>query len=239
MIDTELLDKYLTENISVEDKKRVEDALESDSELRAKLSMLKIQKSHLKSHDDFQKSKQLIQQIGQEFSSPINKHSNFKLLYMLPFAATACLLLAFFFLPIQLHKSSEDLFAQYFEPSKISLIKRSLQDGDIQLKAQQAFNNADYRQANEYLVQLATGNNNDLDIQFYLAIAKIGSEDFNSALAILQELEQEQVYAAGAKWYAALSHLKLENTERASSLLQSIPETSSYYTRAASLLESL
>jgi len=199
---------------------------------------------YLKTDDDFVKAKKAIDNIGKEFK-PIASHehaqstSNFKLIYLLPAAVAACILLGVVLRPMFDSVGTQDHFSTYFQPSDISLLTRGAGSENIRSKAQAAFNDRKYDDASIHLSQLLQKDPSNLDIQFYLAIANIGSEKYDGAIKLLDSLEDQATYRPGANWYKALLHLKQSNTVEAIRLLNSIPAQSSYHNNAVELLEQL
>lgn len=240
MTNTEKLDKYLSGELSSAERKKLEIELESNSDLQSQLNTLKMQKSYLKTDDKFKSSRNVIQNISDEFKiGESEKPSDFKLIYLLPVAVAASLLVALFVLPLNVSSDADKLFRQHYQPASISLVEKGTSDDELRLNAQSNFNSKNYTNAEKYLTELSAIEKDNLDISFYLAIAKIGAQDYNSAISLLKTLEEEGIYSAGAKWYIALANLELDNQDEAKSYLNQIPESSSYYSQARTLLQAL
>jgi tetratricopeptide (TPR) repeat protein len=77
-------------------------------------------------------------------------------------------------------------------------------------------------------------------MKFSLATCYLELDKYSEAEKIFSEIAAGQsAYTASAGWYLALSSLKQKDIKTCRNRLQSIPQSSSYYARAAELLRKL
>src|SRR5690606_19502540 len=96
-------------------------------------------------------------------------------------------------------------------------------ENDLQNKAEKAFNNKDYKDAEKYLSQLLHKDQDNLELQLYKAVSLVELNKYEEADVLYQTIIQSpSVYNNKAKWYLALSKLKQKKISESISVLGSI-----------------
>jgi tetratricopeptide (TPR) repeat protein len=113
------------------------------------------------------------------------------------------------------HARNEKLFAQYFWPYQGDVTSRSGEDiiSSLQM-AFQSYKNRQYQEAIGYFDKIQDLNNTAI---FYKGISCMECGDFNSALNCFNQVTNNPtgLYYAQARWYVALTWLKLNKPENA------------------------
>lgn len=136
----------------------------------------------------------------------------------------------------QFSNPTYDDFANY---GTISLTVRG-EENDLQTKAEKAFNQKDYRDAEKHLSQLLQNDQDNIELQLYKAICLVELNKYEEADALYQNIARSpSVYANTAKWYLALSKLKQKKNTETIQVLKSIPEDADDFESAQKLLRKL
>ncbi len=131
------------------------------------------------------------------------------------------------------------VYTDYAKHSPISLTLRGQADERAQ-KAEEAYNQKDYKNALIYLNQLLSASPQKVNLQYYKAVSLVETDQFEKADALLMKLAQGQsVYASKALWMAALSKLKQKDYQATRELLKSMPPQAPEYEKAQQLLGDL
>lgn len=244
MIEDSKLDKYLSNQLTSDERSTLEKELESSEELKHRLKVLKSQKSFLKNQEAITKSKSAISDISQEFrqqlQAPEVKKTS-KMIYLIPSAIAALLIVGLFIRPLitATDTSATALFAEYFQPTQLSLLTKNDSNNELLQNAQLTFNQENYTEAIDHLTELIDREPANDQYRFNLAVAELGAGQSNQAISKLEQFYKHPLYGSAALWYSALSHLKLENMVNAKTSLNAISNDSSYYETAQQLLKKL
>ena len=242
MIEDSMLDKYLSNELSAQDRSAVELALSKDDALSLRLQLLKSQKTFLKNQDAITEAKTAIADLSQEFREskvePSSPNIKRRLFYLIPAAVAALLIIGLFIRPLisSTNTSASEFFGQYFEPAQLSLLTKSDSNTKLMQSAQLAFNQKQYSEAIVHLKELLSNDPTNEQYIFNLAIAELGVSDHDVSLSRLQPLLDHPIYGSGATWYSALAHLNVDDIEKTMLFLNKIPSQSSYYKSAQALL---
>lgn len=118
----------------------------------------------------------------------------------------------------------------------------AIRNGEVSLetKAEVAFNQKNYKDAEYYLSQLLQTDENNIEFKLYKAVCLVELNNFEEADALYQDIIQSpSVYVNTALWYLALSKLKQEKHAETIKVLQSIPEDADDFKQAQKLLRQL
>ena len=150
--------------------------------------------------------------------------------------AAAVILLFGVVIAQQFSNPTYDDFADY---GTISLTVRGVEN-DLRAPAEKAFNQKDYKNAEKYLSQLLQADQDNYELQLYLAVSLVELNKYDKADALYKNIIQSpSVYKNTALWYMALSKLKQNKTVESSQILKSIPEDAEDFDRAQKLLRKL
>ena len=137
-------------------------------------------------------------------------------------AAAVIILLVCFNLFFQ-KPASEKLFAQFYEPSVLSITRNG--DADNQLaQAEKLYNNKNYNAAIPLLQSILKTQTQNSQIQLALGNAYVNDDKPESAIQQFQSIldRNDALYADQAKWFLALTYLKTNQLEKSKGLLEEL-----------------
>lgn len=242
MIEDAVLEKYLSNQLTPEERTSFEAELDTNENLQLRLKILKSQKSFLKNKDAISNSKSAIHDISQKFRQQddgklVKKRNN--LIYIIPSAIAALLLVGLFLRPLISATDTSTLYTEYFQPTELSLLTKSEANDELQQSAELSFNQKNYTEAIAHLNKLIEEDPTSQLYVYSLAVAKLGAGQNAQAISELEQFKSHPLYGSAAQWYSALAHLKMDNVDAAKSLLNNISSQSSYFSSARQLLKDL
>ncbi len=150
-------------------------------------------------------------------------------------AAAAVLMLVFainYFLP------EKSLYHQYADVGTMSLVQKG-PETEIG-KAETAFNSKNYSAATDHLEIYLAQTPEDTQARYYLGLAALESNQFQKALEVFNEIDSGvSAYQPVAKWWIAMTYLKMEDLPQCRTILRQMPEGNTFYERAQELLNDL
>lgn len=257
MMDEQNLYDYLDGKLTGHSLKDFESQLKEDQDLQQELATLKEMKRFLNedAHEEeavqsmktFHKS--YLEQNELELAKPIQQMENDgiqttrrKLLYLIPVSIAAIVLAGFFLKSLfqtQNSYTSDEIFAAHFNPTKPSFGQKGVGEGKDLLIAEQSFIIKDFTRAAEHFTSYIDGNPANYEAILYRAISYIALGNMDSARTDLDLIRSNRLFEPAANLYDALIHIKEQNNDQAISLLNKIPQTSSFYKEAKKILEKL
>lgn len=214
----ERLRRYLENQLSEEERLEVDQQLQSIPEWAATLTLL----LQLRSSARAEVGAAIRQQVDEELTAPVPRIKWLR--PVLGIAASFALLLACWWM-MQSPVSSEKLFTDSFEVPKASLARDLNSDNRLNTLLD-AFNQGDFTpilQAGPSLLK-----NETIDyasaLAFHLGIAQLQNDQAALALNTLEQVDSESNFHFNARWFEALAHLSLGNTQEAQAILKSLPE---------------
>lgn len=130
-------------------------------------------------------------------------------------------------------------YADYATHENISLTLRSDTD-EIAKNAETSFNTKNYEEAINYFNELLKTTPENLEIQYFKAVALIETSNYKEADSLLTNLSNSNsVYASKAKWLNALSYLKQKRYDEVKEIINTIPSSAPEYKKAQKLLSDL
>lgn len=132
-----------------------------------------------------------------------------------------------------------ELFAHYYVPYQLENMRgtnHTLRDGI------QKYRNQEYRLARDQFEQILASDPSRIGMTFLIGHCFLNTADLGNAIHSFEAViaHQNNVYVAEAMWYAALTHVKAQNTDEARQLLLQITlDKSKYHVPAQGLLEKL
>lgn len=140
---------------------------------------------------------------------------------------------------VMFNTMSTPVYSDYANSESISLTVRGEQDALLHT-AENAFNAKDYKKADDAFKSLMVIEKDNVELQYYRAIANIELNNFDAAESLLLPLKNGQsVYKYKAVWYLALSNLKQEEYDECLEILKTIPEDADDYKKAQKLIRKL
>ena len=239
--DYTLFEKYLAGELEAEAKAEFEKELAEDSNFNAEFETYKELSDHL-AHQFSNKEERAdvsssIEKIGDDYfknNTSTEKSSSFNRSF-LAIAASIIIIVGFFAYDL----FSVPTYSDYSNYGDINLTVRGAQDDAIK-HAENAFNAKNYTEAIIYFDTILQTEPNNVDVQFYKAIAHIETNDYGEADRILRTLARgNSIHKYEAMWYRALSQLKQKDHEGAIAILETIPQEADVYNKAQDLLNDL
>lgn len=233
----ELIQDYIDNVLSADDKQLFDKLYESDAEFRAELKsqeeMVDLLTHRLSS--DEQTLRMSLTDAEAKYRKGKGKVVSWKQ-WLMPLAAAACILIVvkFVFFPSDI--------TLYELPEMRSEIVRGNQnnEADRYEHAVEAFNAKDYRESTSILLDLHQTDKTILQYQFYLGLSLIGEKKFNEAARYLSPLaDGESVFQQEASYYVAIALTESGQTEQARQRLSNIDPSSKIYEKAKKLLDSI
>lgn len=264
MYDLETIDAYIRGNLAQKDKEKFERSLASDEALLNQVNERKefilieqlvgatAKKQELKELYAEAVAEQKESEGKHNQSSKDNKETSEdstpkevepkkgKLRQLLPYLlAAACLTaLCYFFIfkidPGLNNLNSNPLIAEYYAPYSVAV--RSNDTPTVKDQAYQLYSNKKYKEAIPFLRQIST-ENEEARLLEGIALLETGSTE--NALKRFEGLSSSLLFSDHAKWYAALTHLQLNQPTKAKELLQTLTNQTEYSAKATELLKKL
>lgn len=238
-------ENYLSKSLSDEEVLAFEKKLASDSEFKTAFETYKELTGFLEhslnensTSKDFEAnltsiSNNYFEKEGKQ-NQPRKKSKTFRIGQLAIAASVAIFLGVFTFNAFS--KPSYDDYSNY---DSISLSIRGDAD-DLVVKAQNAFNNRNFPEAEKYFSEILKINSNNTEAKLYKAISQIEQDKFIKADSTLSLIAWgKTAYKNDAIWYAALSKLKQKDNQACVKLLNSLSEDSIHYKKAQKLIDKL
>lgn len=260
--DIKIIEDFLRGDLSSQDKQNVFRRLEKDKAFRAKYELEKqlfdaFNEDHwsqakpntpqvdtyreILQDKDIQDLKKTLHQFQQ--SEQPKPKKDFKLnktiLYV---AASVILLLVLFQVFLNQSPSNSELYYQHANLDDLpSFVTRSDSNEDKLIRAEQLFEEKEYKQSISLLEEALVDNKNDSRIYLYLGAALLEMNEFEKAEEVYDQLINSNLLdAQKGYWYKALVYLKMDDLTRANEQLKDIVKND-YYNKikAEELIEQL
>jgi hypothetical protein len=237
-----LFDKYLNNELTAEEKNSFEEELSTDLNLKNEFDLYTEVEHSLGTKFENAKQeaalKETLTSLGNKYiqakTEPKSKVIPLFKYRKLMVAASIALLIGFFvFNP---SKPSYSDFANY---PTLQLVERSENSTALQ-KAEEAFNNKNYKTAFAQFTILEEQFPKDIELQLYKGVCLVELEKYSQAETIFTTIiSGNSAFKNTAKWYQALSLLKQEQFEASKAMLQTITEDAEEFEQAQKLLRKL
>jgi thioredoxin-like negative regulator of GroEL len=239
-----LFDNYLNKELSASEIISFEEKRNSDADFKQEFEIYKALETSLASkfeNEEAEKElKKTISKLGSKYIKPENSVKkkgkiislfNYKNLMV---AASIALLIGFF-----LFNNGDPVYSDFSNHKGLELIVRG-DNNEASLKAQEAFNSKNYKEALQQLTILSETNTNDTEIELYKGICFLELNIYVEADVIFDAISSgNSAFVNTATWYKALSMLKQEQFEACKYVLKTIPESADEYKQAQKLLKKL
>lgn len=241
MNDETLIEKYLDNTLSLEERDLLRSRLQSDPEFASQFELEKDLKAVLVDKGKEELKQQLETMKGQKENVASSKSN----LGFLKYAVAACIIIGATLLAVNMLTPSltnNQLFAENFEPYRniIAPVERGETPQDLLGKSFAAYERQSYEEAQQSFKDLyeATG---DRYLLFYRANALLAlGRDVEAIEVFKSHQETPDNFLGKSKWYLALSYLKADDTPSAIVLLKEIKTMRTFnYDKAINILEEL
>lgn len=244
MNNTERIDRFLRGDLPEEEKKALETELSQNADLASELALQKDMEAFLRKQSQRAALRDQLQAVGGEFFQSTEKTAEPGRIVSLPrrqtlrwvigIAATVTLLLVARFL---LQPNLYDQFAQH---PPLAMIEKSNEAQDNLAAMEAAFNQEDYARALPLLEAYQRQKPDDLQVELYLGICWLETQQYAKANAVFQKISQtESSFKDYGQWYLALSYLKQGNKTACRKILLEVPAESEFAAKAQQLLKRL
>ncbi len=230
----ELIEKYILNRLTSEEQLEFAKLLKSDSAFKEEVDLHTNLKKVIDYEDDAN-FRDLIVDLEEQVKKPKQKRSYTKWLA----AASIVLLLGLtYFFNMGQKLSTDDLFAQNFEPYRnvVAPIVRSNDQQDEKSLAFLAYEKGEYETAVTLFSKLYISTKEPYYL-FYKANALLKLERANEAVPLLLEhLKTKDTLTEKTNWYLALAYLKIKDKQKAKELLKKVIANKSYKNKEAEKL---
>jgi len=230
----ELIEKYIQNKLSPQEEIEVKELLKNDSSFKDEITFHSSLKN-VSQYEDNANFRSLIKTLEKQAKAPQQKQSYTKWLA----AASIILLLGLsYFLNMDQKLSTDELFAQNFEPYRnvVAPIVRSNNQQDEKTQAFLAYEKGEYETAITLFTKLYK-NTKEPYYLFYKANALLKLERAKEAVPLLLEhLKTKDTLTEKTSWYLALAYLKIEDKQKAKELLKKVIANKSYKNKEAQKL---
>ncbi len=234
-------ENYLLGDLSKEDIIAFENRLETDSKFKENFNTYKELNSFLEHKFEnetastaFQSNLKNISKTYFEKQDAPKKLIRFKP-WQYAMAASVALLIGV----VMFNNLSTPVYGDFANYDSISLTIRGEQDALLHT-AENAFNAKDFAKAEEAFKSLMVIEQDNVELQFYRAVANLELNNYAVAESLLTSLSKGQsAYKNKAIWYLALSNLKQKEYDDCLEILKTIPEDADDYKKAQKLIKKL
>jgi tetratricopeptide (TPR) repeat protein len=237
--DMEMIERYLNDELTAEEKLQTEQRMSVDPEFKRRLEVFReYQQMHSKEQVSF---RELLQEVEREYLQ--SKKPRKKYWLIAASVSTICLLAVVYFLFLNPSPQPEALYAQYFSPPADNLTVRGDQGRQLLNEAMALYNDQQFAEALQRFESWQGQHPDSIPVIFYSAMSHMALGDMQPAIVQLEQIGQSMEsgpYKVAARWYLALAYLKNEKTGESRKILLDLAEgSSSYAAKAQQLLGEL
>ena len=239
--DYKLLDQYLQDELTDDQKTALLERLTSDEALAAALELRQQMHTYLRTQAQQPGLEEVMKDLGRTYFAPAKEE-----IKIVPMArrrwsvwvgvAAAIALILLIWNPF----GPDNLYQAYADHPPLALVEK----GDGQALAQQAevaYQQGDFATAYPLLNELTALSSANVQLQLALGISALETGRTTKARQFFEELANgNSALRSYGQWYLALSYLKTEDFAQAKIELQKLDDADpALYTKAAQLLEAL
>ena len=233
----ELIESYLANEMSADDRRQFEKQLEENTALKEELKLHEQMADVLKG-EKIHQFRDVLKEVDKEWKKPTEKKGEGKIVRMnfrrvLAIAASLALLIIAwqFFFSNSNELNSDKLFADHFEPYQMILNQRSTSDDTHESTALlntgiKQYAAGDFAGSSIAFRQLMDAELSNISFQFYYALSLLGNNEPNNAIPVLEKIMDtpEHLFLEQSRWYLALAYLQNNEKEKAVNILHKIKE---------------
>jgi len=237
----EKIEQYSNDEMSPQERKDFELQLASDEELRNDFELYNNVNTTMSASPNENELRHTLQQMNEKYfaKDAVVKKGSFKKWLAIAASLIFIIALSFYFL-MQSRPSAEKLYAQFAQHTNLNIQLRGTAADSLAEQAAAIFNSKDYSSALPMMEKYLQQQPDDIQMKFSEAICYLETGKPNEAEKIFAVIAGGQTaFGETAKWYLALTALKENDFTKCRSNLNSIANTSPYFTKAKALLEKL
>lgn len=234
----EQIQDYLDGTLSPEDRRRFEEELARNADLRMETDHQRMLgetlRKRLGAEHQVSALRATLKDVSdQHFSRPAKKGRPGLVRWLIPLAAAACLLVVSNWL---------GWFATDYEalPTMPVSATRGVDQDDHYRQAAEAYNGADYSLSADLLSDLVSQDTGVVRYRYYLGLSYLGNNDYEQALDVLGPVaDGPSVFADDACYFLAVASWRLGKVDEAIRHAEKVSPTSDYGKKAEKLAELL
>ena len=241
---TDKIEQYLNDEMPPQERTDFEWQLQNNAALKNNFDLYNSINNTMKAEEVSEDENELaktLQQLNRKYILPGSqvKQGNFRK-WMAAAAAVLILIFGGIYFFSDKNMSTEKLYASYAEHAPVKIQLRGNTADSFAGMAADKFNNKQYAEALPLLEQYSKQQPGDIQMIFSLGICYLETNRFTDAEKTFSTIAAGlTAYSETATWYLALTALKQKDIKKCRSILNSIPQTSAWYTKAKALLEKL
>jgi len=208
--NTEKIDRYLLNEMSEKEKKAFDEAINQNEDLAKEVEVQK-EMIDLIEHLETKNKIEAIKYIGKYQEKPAAKKRTFPVYFL---AAASFLLLVSFFIFNSINNNGLDNIADQYYNAYLFSDERSIDKQETKNKAIHLYQQSKHKEAIPHLKQIA---DDESEYQLMLGNSYYETNKYKQALQHFSALldTEEILFKNEARWYAALSHLQLNEPDQA------------------------
>lgn len=243
----ENIEDYLTGNLSEEDQRAFEKALDEQPELREELALYQEIEGVLAEDARHEQDNAAVQEtlslMSKQYFAEEQKEAKVITLqrsqWIRRIAVAAAVVLVIVFAWPYLQPAGVPQYADLADHPTASFTEMGGTE-TLLPQAEQAFNTGDYAGAIQPLQTYLMENDGDTQAWFYLGISLLETGAYDQAETLFKQISTlDSAYKTEAVWYQALTALKKGDLDNCKTFLQQIPEGSGHYEEAQKVLKRL
>lgn len=219
------IDAYLLGQLSPEERKAFEEAMNQHETLRQQVDEHRLLIEGIEQAGN-ERVKARFQQL--ERSKPYRRNIRFR---MAVAASLIVLVVAGIFLFNALNRTdAQQIFASHFDPYPVieQGTIRGTNDGSELVQGLQAYEQGQYATAIDLLVPFQSANPHQTIVQFYLGLSYLANNQAERAVVVLRPLADNSDFALSeqATWYLGLAYLKTGATAKSTAIFDQLQKES-------------
>ena len=225
------IETYFNGLMSAEERKAFEREMAADSELAQQVHNYQEARKAVDIYGENQIKVRLTNRYRQARETA--KIRRFSPVSWVAVAASICLLIAVSLWLFNQNKtySNEELYAQYYEPASLGIIRDTDSDYAQLMIAKETFDSQNYEDAVPLFLELVEDSIFDRKpyAYFHLGISYLELENTGQAVEAFDAVSESSTFTWNAKWFKALALLKLGQSDKAKILFEEIAKGSNKF----------
>jgi tetratricopeptide (TPR) repeat protein len=228
------IERYLQGDLKKKEIREFEHSLEKDSRLLREFKLRKEIEDALLEDDVMDLRTQMQGVMEQQTSNPVHW---FKRKAMIATVVAGLLLglggTGYYFYLTKHAPTTDKIFQEYYQPYEATITIRSGAENEINgmlTNALEKYKQQDYRAALQ-LFEKVLYQRDDVAASLYSGISHMEIKEYREANESFDTVieDKDNLFLHQAKWYMSMCHIKLDNQDKAITLLEELSQQSGYY----------
>ncbi|WP_108802296.1 tol-pal system YbgF family protein [Aquimarina sp. Aq107] len=238
----ELFEGEINDELSVEEQEMFSKILEEDKSVAEEFRLYKRWNSYLEANVNADEERadleNNLKSIGESFFEKKQTQKETKVLKIPSWGYAVAASLAIL-LGVYTFVKTGSTYNDFVSIPELSITERSI-DNELVKKTEDAFNSAEYSEAEVYLSELLKNDRDNSEYNFYLGITLVEQDKYKKASEVFGKLQKgTSIYKYKAIWFEALNQLKQGKKDQCKSLLKQLPNEAEDYQKAQELLKEI